>query len=755
MKTTLIHWRLVLCAVAISLVVLATSDMASSTTLYVDCSVRTSGDGASSQTAYRTIQEGIDAASDGDTVIVSRGVYAENIRFDGKNTVLRSTDPLDRVVVEGTVIDGNGAGSVVTFEGAETEACVLSGFTIRNGSAWSGGGICGGIYANGTGAAIENNIISKNWAERHGGGIYGCDGIIRNNTISENSCMIGGPWGGGGLCDCNGTIESNVITQNRADRGGGLLYCNGTIQENNITGNSALDYHSEGGGLAWCDGAIRNNTISDNWAEGWGSGLYCCDGIIEENMISGNTATYDGGAMYSCNGRVENNVITANSAMYHGGAFSYCDGVIRGNVITDNSAPFHGGGLHCCDGTIENNLVSGNSADLGGGLYECGGTIRNNAVVCNSADRYGGGLFRCNAGIINNTIATNSAGRQGGGLYDCRGTVRNCIIWGNWAEEGPQIYVYGSWKPTHSCIEDWTAGGEGNISKNPRFLDPDGPDDDPETYGDNDYRLADASPCIDAGVNEDSMWGSVDLDSRPRILCGASSLTVDMGAYEYPAKQRVRCHLDRAEMNYRTGTFCVPASVIGFADVAPGALSVWLVVSDLVFTMPGPNSEGRLWNADGITSQTYPGSGHWYYKDISDLPGLSSAETCEVMLEFYIKDRNPEFEPVIELWARHPATYSAERGRGDTDGTSAGGVVPGAELHFGIERVASLSGRGILLQWEPVGGCVCVVEASRSPSGPWTPVSEEIRSLGQTAEWVDTHVGEVARRFYRVRGAFQ
>jgi hypothetical protein len=87
--------------------------------------------------------------------------------------------------------------------------------------------------------------------------------------------------------------------------------------------------------------------------------------------------------------------------------------------------------------------------------------------------------------------------------------------------------------PSHSCIQDWTGGGEGNITDDPQFVDPDGPDDKPETYEDNNYRLWADSPCIDKGKNEDWMWSAVDLDGNPRIFYGKSSLTVDMGAYEY------------------------------------------------------------------------------------------------------------------------------------------------------------------------------------------------------------------------------
>jgi hypothetical protein len=73
------------------------------------------------------------------------------------------------------------------------------------------------------------------------------------------------------------------------------------------------------------------------------------------------------------------------------------------------------------------------------------------------------------------------------------------------------------------------------------FVDPDGADNDPDTWADNDYRLDTGSPCVDKGddvpvpvdSNDFDADGDVeelypyDLDRNPRILC-----TVDMGAYE-------------------------------------------------------------------------------------------------------------------------------------------------------------------------------------------------------------------------------
>jgi hypothetical protein len=53
-------------------------------TWYVDGSVAASGDGKSWEAAFQTIQDGINASSDGDTIIVAEGTYCENIRFRWK-----------------------------------------------------------------------------------------------------------------------------------------------------------------------------------------------------------------------------------------------------------------------------------------------------------------------------------------------------------------------------------------------------------------------------------------------------------------------------------------------------------------------------------------------------------------------------------------------------------------------------------------------------------------------------------------------
>jgi len=89
---------------------------------FVDGSVAKSGGGTSWGSAFKAIQEGIDAASDGDTVTVAKGKYHENIELKGKNIVLTSTDPLDRSVVADTVIDGDGLGRLWPSSEQKTRA---------------------------------------------------------------------------------------------------------------------------------------------------------------------------------------------------------------------------------------------------------------------------------------------------------------------------------------------------------------------------------------------------------------------------------------------------------------------------------------------------------------------------------------------------------------------------------------------------------------------------------------------------------
>ena len=341
-------------------------------------------------TGYPTIQEAIDAAVSGaDTVLVSPGTYIENINFNGKDIVLTSTDPNNPAV---TIIDGNAAGSVVTFAGTETSACELRGFTITNGIGTLtnsifryGGGIYGGDYPNLTQATITHCTIT-------------------GNTATSETSIYGN---GGGLAFCAGLITHCMITGNMAnDFGGGLHWCNGPITNCTITGNTAGQQGGSGGGLEYCNGPITNCTITGNWA--WnGGGLFGCNGAITYCTITGNTA-------------------------WGGGGLLDCDGSITHCTITDNTA-FNGGGLFGCNGSITNSIIWNNAAE------SSGDQLYNSSIPTYSCiqDWTGGGT----GNIITNPMLANP------GYWDDNGTPSS--EWDDFWINGDYHLKseYGRWDP--------------------------------------------------------------------------------------------------------------------------------------------------------------------------------------------------------------------------------------------------------------------------------------------------------------------
>ncbi len=83
---------------------------------------------------HNTIQKAIDAASDGDTILVDPDFNYENIDFLGKAITLKSTDGPEVTTIDGSFLTrGRDFGSVVSFTSGEGPDSVLDGFTITGG----------------------------------------------------------------------------------------------------------------------------------------------------------------------------------------------------------------------------------------------------------------------------------------------------------------------------------------------------------------------------------------------------------------------------------------------------------------------------------------------------------------------------------------------------------------------------------------------------------------------------------------------
>ena len=157
-----------------------------------------------------TIQAGINAAFNGDIVLVQPGNYVENINYNGKLITVASLffTTQNTSYISSTTINGNFSGSVVTFNHFENPNAVLCGFTIKNGSNYYGGG----IYCYGASPSLENIIITGNSANMYGGGIYcqsNSNPSLQNVTISGNSAIN---FGGGIFCqNSNPTLINSIL----------------------------------------------------------------------------------------------------------------------------------------------------------------------------------------------------------------------------------------------------------------------------------------------------------------------------------------------------------------------------------------------------------------------------------------------------------------------------------------------------------------------------------------------------------------
>lgn len=234
----------------------------------------------------RSLQNGIDEASFGDTLVV-KGTCV-GISTITKDLNLRG---VSNPAFGRATLDGDGLGSVLTISGSFTVA--ISSLTITNGSSQEGGGV---LNWYGT-VTLVGSTVTANSAPT-GGGVsnrYGAVALIDSTLIGNTGISGGGIFTGGGTF----TLSDSRVSGNTAAPGEGGGIFNGsdntlTLTNSTVSGNNAT---YDGGGIANTGTFTLNNSSVTGNTSFWGGGIANWYGTfnLTDSSVSGNTARFGGG----------------------------------------------------------------------------------------------------------------------------------------------------------------------------------------------------------------------------------------------------------------------------------------------------------------------------------------------------------------------------------------------------------------------------------------------------------------------------
>ncbi|NCQ35173.1 S8 family serine peptidase, partial [bacterium] len=406
-----------------------------------------------------------------------------------------------------TVVIGNGANSVLRFQGAVGQATVIDGFRMSGG----GGSVYSGIPFN----------------ARYGGGAMVRDASPTLRNLEISGCSVGsqselGCGGGMALINSSAILENVSVHDNTGTYGAGIFIYNSTVSMDGCTiaDNtglaSNLTYPPLGGGLHVIDGTVTLNScdVTGHTGLNTGGGVYLVGSGGVSNldwtggMVAGNTAVNNGAGLYMSGGTASLHGVTFDdNSPAPGGGITYGGGAYFGGVtfaadslvFTGNSAGI-GGGLNlqdCPQADLSHSVLTGNTASyLGGGLNfqnNPSGTLSGNTAAANvGAGLGGGGIYVTGVtpAMEHNLMAFNTGGT----------TFGNGLVVGS----APAVFscndAYGNAGADYTGFPDPT-GTDGNISVDPVFCDAAG----------GNYGLKSTSPCTAANNPGCGLIGALDV----------------------------------------------------------------------------------------------------------------------------------------------------------------------------------------------------------------------------------------------------
>jgi hypothetical protein len=363
-----------------------------------------------SSTTDHNIQDAVNAAQDGDTVIVAPGDYGLANQITVTNAILlQAANGPSHTFLTGL--------SNIWCLGVSNSLAVVDGFTLQDPYISDRPHPNGAFLAGGT---IQNCAFSNFYVGNPGGAIVASGGIVSNSIVTYQRYP---PDGAAVYGDSALITDCLVVGIQKSGAGTGVSLTNSRLQNSVISGVIYGGNNSVGPALLAQSSSVVGCTISNNFNLGSGGGAYLQDSFMERCIVTGNTGTGE------CVGSGGGGIFETNS-------------IIRNSLITSNSLTFNDGDPTC--------------GNFGGGVYMRGGSLVNCTVVGNLARVIsngtggGGGVFaEQNADITNSIIYFNRAGS----------------VSSNWLDNG-HITFYNSC----SAPDPGTAGA-GSIPDDPQFVD--------------------------------------------------------------------------------------------------------------------------------------------------------------------------------------------------------------------------------------------------------------------------------------------
>ena len=464
---------LVLCALVVGLF------RADAATWYVSTSGSDSADGTYWPTAKLTIQAAVNASVNGDTVLVTNGVYTLTGVSLG---ILKAITLMSVNGASATTIDAQQLGRCVTIDGY---AATVNGFTLKNGKRTVGGG----VYCNG--GTILNCVLTNNQAvgtdltDGAGGGAYLAYGTMSNCVFYGNSSVntnaAGAAWAGA-VYNYGGVLVSCVISNNQCTaeygNGGGVVLVGGELRQSQILGNA---------------------TVSLSYASG--GGIYATflqlsvPSLIESCVVLSNTVTTTDTYQFTA-------ALASGGGLYVGNNTTVRSTLVKGNTARAYAGFTSGGGIRTSSSTVENCTIAFNDVASYYGHLGAGGGW--DPIVLNDLGAGGGVIWGYNDLCFNNIIKFNSANN------DPDNSDVNSLSYPTFinSDLGPWVGVNPPVITRINCL---------NVD--PLFVN----------AAANDFQLRSDSPCRDAGTNRAWAASAKDLNGNNRLFGN----NVDMGAYEY------------------------------------------------------------------------------------------------------------------------------------------------------------------------------------------------------------------------------